>query len=487
MVIGIVGGILLAVMRLSKNPVTSSIAWFYIWFFRGTPVLVQLFVWFNLGLVFEYINLGPIYKDYWSTFMTPLLTALLGLGLNEAAYMAEICRAGLLSVDEGQTEASHALGMSHAKTLRRIVIPQAMRVIVPPTGNEVINMLKTTSLVSAVQYRRTAPGRPGHRPDLGRHRWRCYFLAAAWYLVLTSVLSVGQYYIERYYARGSLPDPPADTDAADQGEHAVTVQPLGGGSASRMTAMVKAEGVHKSFGPVEVLKGIDLEVQPGEVFCLIGPSGSGKSTFLRCINHLEKINAGRLYVDGELVGYRQKGDKLYELKDSEVALKRRDIGMVFQRFNLFPHMTAARERHGGAGPGQGREQGARPGSGRSELLDRVGLADKAGNYPSQLSGGQQQRVAIARALAMDPKLMLFDEPTSALDPELVGDVLDVMRDLAESGMTMIVVTHEMGFAREVGDSLVFMDGGVVVESGHPREVLTNPQHERTQSFLSKVL
>ncbi|MFD8571710.1 amino acid ABC transporter permease [Streptomyces sp. NPDC057694] len=202
MVIGIVGGILLAVMRLSKNPVTSSIAWFYIWFFRGTPVLVQLFIWFNLGLVFEYINLGPIYKDYWSSFMTPLLTALLGLGLNEAAYMAEICRAGLLSVDEGQTEASHALGMSHSKTLRRIVIPQAMRVIVPPTGNEVINMLKTTSLVAAVQFNELFRA----AQDIGQQSGspvEMYFLAAAWYLIMTSILSVGQFYIERYYARGT--------------------------------------------------------------------------------------------------------------------------------------------------------------------------------------------------------------------------------------------------------------------------------------------
>ncbi|MFD6036451.1 amino acid ABC transporter ATP-binding protein [Streptomyces griseoincarnatus] len=253
-----------------------------------------------------------------------------------------------------------------------------------------------------------------------------------------------------------------------------------------MTAMVKAEGVHKSFGGVQVLKGIDLEVEQGEVFCLIGPSGSGKSTFLRCINHLEKINAGRLYVDGELVGYRQKGDKLYELKDSEVAQQRRDIGMVFQRFNLFPHMTAVENVMEAPVQVKGLNRSAAR-QRALELLDRVGLGDKAGNYPSQLSGGQQQRVAIARALAMDPKLMLFDEPTSALDPELVGDVLDVMRDLAESGMTMIVVTHEMGFAREVGNSLVFMDGGVVVESGHPREVLTDPQHERTKSFLSKVL
>nr|WP_188308444.1 amino acid ABC transporter ATP-binding protein [Streptomyces sp. CBMA123] len=250
--------------------------------------------------------------------------------------------------------------------------------------------------------------------------------------------------------------------------------------------MVRAENVHKSYGLVEVLKGIDLEVRQGEVFCLIGPSGSGKSTFLRCINHLEKINGGRLWVDGELVGYRQKGDKLHELRDREVALKRRDIGMVFQRFNLFPHMTAIENVIEAPVQVKGETRAAARERGMA-LLERVGLADKAKNYPSQLSGGQQQRVAIARALAMKPKLMLFDEPTSALDPELVGDVLDVMRGLAEEGMTMVVVTHEMGFAREVGDALVFMDGGVVVESGNPREVLTNPQHERTRAFLSKVL
>ena len=253
-----------------------------------------------------------------------------------------------------------------------------------------------------------------------------------------------------------------------------------------MTAMVKAEAVHKHFGPVQVLKGIDLEVQSGEVFCVVGPSGSGKSTFLRCINHLEKINAGRLYVDGTLVGYREKNGKLYELRDREVAEQRRGIGMVFQRFNLFPHMTALENVM--EAPVQVKGVSKREAKERAgQLLERVGLADKKDNYPAQLSGGQQQRVAIARALAMDPKLMLFDEPTSALDPELVGEVLDVMRDLARDGMTMVVVTHEMGFAREVGDSLVFMDDGVVVESGNPRDVLGDPQHERTKAFLSKVL
>jgi polar amino acid transport system ATP-binding protein len=251
--------------------------------------------------------------------------------------------------------------------------------------------------------------------------------------------------------------------------------------------MVKAESVHKSFGRLEVLRGIDLEVYPKEVMCMIGPSGSGKSTFLRCINHLEKIDAGRLWVDGELVGYRQQGNKLYELPDSEVCKKRSEIGMVFQRFNLFPHMTALENIM--EAPIHVKKDGRATAESRARtLLERVGLADKVDAYPNQLSGGQQQRVAIARALAMEPKLMLFDEPTSALDPELVGEVLDVMRALANDlGMTMVVVTHEMGFAREVGDTLVFIDGGVIVEAGKPREMLSNPQHERTKAFLSKVL
>jgi polar amino acid transport system ATP-binding protein len=250
--------------------------------------------------------------------------------------------------------------------------------------------------------------------------------------------------------------------------------------------MVKAERVHKAFGRNDVLKGIDLEVARGEVMCILGPSGSGKSTFLRCVNHLEKINGGLLYVDGELIGYERRGDRLHELSEKRIAAQRREIGMVFQRFNLFPHMTALENvveapiRVRGLHRGEASVRA-------DELLERVGLADKSRAYPNELSGGQQQRVAIARALAMEPKLMLFDEPTSALDPELVGEVLDVMRDLAQSGMTMIVVTHEIGFAREVGDALVFMDGGVVVEQGPPRDVIGNPQHERTRAFLSKVL
>jgi len=253
-----------------------------------------------------------------------------------------------------------------------------------------------------------------------------------------------------------------------------------------VTPMVRAEQVCKSFGALKVLKGVTLEIGRGQVLVLVGPSGSGKSTFLRCINHLEQVNAGRLYVDGDLIGYRERGAKLHEMSPRDAAKQRRDIGMVFQHFNLFPHRTALANIIEAPMQVKGVKRDKAVARGR-DLLDQVGLSDKAEAYPAQLSGGQQQRVAIARALAMDPKLMLFDEPTSALDPELVGEVLEVMKKLATEGMTMVVVTHEMGFAREVGNQLVFMDGGVIVESGDPREVLSNPKQERTKAFLSKVM
>jgi polar amino acid transport system ATP-binding protein len=250
--------------------------------------------------------------------------------------------------------------------------------------------------------------------------------------------------------------------------------------------IILANKVCKSFGDVQVLDHIDLTVARGEVLCLIGPSGSGKSTFLRCINHLEKIDAGALYVDGELVGYRRVGNRLYELRDAEVAAKRADIGMVFQSFALFDHMTALGNVI--EAPIHVKREARKEATERAEaLLDRVGLSHRMNAYPSELSGGQKQRVAIARALAMRPKLMLFDEPTSALDPELVGEVLDVMRLLAADGMTMVVVTHEMAFAREVGSAVAFMDGGRVVEYGPPGSIFENPQQERTRAFLSKIL
>ncbi|MEU9967733.1 amino acid ABC transporter ATP-binding protein [Streptomyces malaysiensis] len=253
-----------------------------------------------------------------------------------------------------------------------------------------------------------------------------------------------------------------------------------------MTAMVDIRSVHKSFGSLEVLRGIDLEVRSGEVAVVLGPSGSGKSTLLRAINHLEKVDSGWISVGGSLVGYRRQGDRLYELREREILKQRTRIGFVFQNFNLFPHLTVLENivEAPVSALRRPRKEAVRS---AETLLARVGLADKAAAYPRQLSGGQQQRVAIARALALEPELLLFDEPTSALDPELVGEVLDVIKDLAHQGTTMIVVTHEIGFAREVADTVVFMDGGRIVERGTPAEVLDAPRHDRTRTFLSKVL
>ncbi|WP_184889581.1 amino acid ABC transporter ATP-binding protein [Sphaerisporangium siamense] len=250
--------------------------------------------------------------------------------------------------------------------------------------------------------------------------------------------------------------------------------------------MVELRGVHKRFGPLEVLRDVNLRVDPGEVTVVVGPSGSGKSTLLRSVNHLEKVDRGAVLIDGELVGYRRSGDRLHELPEREILRRRARIGFVFQNFNLFPHLTV-RQNVTEAPLSAQRRPRAEVEELATRLLDRVGLAGKAGEYPRRLSGGQQQRVAIARALALRPKVVLFDEPTSALDPELVGEVLDVMKDLARSGTTMIVVTHEIGFAREVADTVVFMDAGRVVEQGTPGQVLDSPRHERTRAFLSKVL
>ena len=254
------------------------------------------------------------------------------------------------------------------------------------------------------------------------------------------------------------------------------------------SALIQIRGVHKFFGDLHVLRGIDLDIANGEVCVIMGPSGSGKSTLLRCLNQLETISAGEIFIDGELLGYRKDPSTgvLYDLTDKQIASQRSQIGMVFQRFNLFPHMTAIENVMEGPIQVLGRPK-AEVAREAQEYLELVGLGDRLNHYPSQLSGGQQQRVAIARALAMKPELMLFDEPTSALDPELVGEVLSVMQDLAKAGMTMVVVTHEVGFAREVADHVVFMDGGTIVEEGSPEEVIVNPQNPRTQEFFSKVL
>ncbi len=482
MALGTALGIILAVMRRSPNPLVSGASWLYIWFFRGTPLLVQLLFWGNIGALYKRIDLGipfgPSFIHADSNSLIPIfVAAVLGFALNEAAYMAEVVRAGILAVDEGQTQAAQSLGMSRIQIMRRIVLPQAMRVIIPPTGNETISMLKNTSLVivlggrvrSAVRGPADLRGQLSDDPAVDRRQ------------------PLVSRHDERRLRRPVLHRAPFRTRVLPRRAAPQQARVFELRIRSKMTGpMVKAEGIHKRFGRLEVLKGINLEVQQGEVMCLLGPSGSGKSTFLRCINHLEKINSGRLSVDGELVGYREAGGKLHELHERDVGRKRAEIGMVFQQFNLFPHMTALENVT--LAPVHVAEVSREEARDRARaLLDKVGLGDKLDTYPVALSGGQQQRVAIARALAMQPKLMLFDEPTSALDPELVGDVLDTMRQLAHDGMTMIVVTHEMGFAREVADEVVFMDAGVVVEAGKPTDVLDNPQHERTRSFLDKVL
>jgi polar amino acid transport system permease protein len=519
MAIGIVGGTMLAVMRLSENPVLSAVAWLYIWFFRGTPVLVQILFWGFLGALYPrlFIGLPLVHVVFGSASTSSVIgasvAAVLALGTNEAAYAAELVRAGIISVDKGQQEAALSLGLSSTPTMRRIVLPQAMRVIIPTMGNETISMLKMTALVSVIS---------GH--DLLTHVQQVYeqnfeiipllIVACLWYLVLVSVLSVGQHYVEAHFGRGFGTGRAGDADKraarsqarrersrgqAGTAQVRKLAEPTAGAAVSaagaavvpepaaeERTPMVRTEQMWKWFGNLDVLKGIDLTVYPRETLVLFGPSGGGKSTLLRCVNRLERVDSGMVWVDGEPVGYQQRGETLHELKDRRVCAQRAKVGMVFQRFNLFPHLTAIenvmlapRLIQGLSRPTAAAEA--------EELLARVGLADKLDAYPGTLSGGQQQRVAIARALAARPKLMLFDEPTSALDPELVGEVLEVMRDLARDGMTMIVATHEIGFAREVADHVAMIDGGVIVESGPPAECLLNPKQERTKAFLSKVL
>ena len=424
--------------------------------------------------------------------------------------MAEIVRAGLLSVDPGQKEAATALGMGWGQTMRRVILPQAMRVIIPPTGNEVISMLKTTSLVTAVPYSLELYTRTR---DISAETFNpipMLIVASIWYLLFTSMLMVGQYFLEKRFARESAsaatgpsrapPDGHAPRRGANQPNVVVPPKSRESGGARHdrrsVTAAPAASATLTADGRgrlrLEVLRfqrgaqGHLARVARGEVLCLVGPSGSGKSTFLRLHQPPRAAHLGPALLSTASSSATAIRRQLYELhpQGCREAAPRHRHGLP--AVQPVPAHDGARERHGGARAREGRLEGEGEGPAH-ELLDRVGLADRADYYPAHLSGGQQQRVAIARALAMEPKLMLFDEPTSALDPELVGEVLDVMKGLAASGMTMIVVTHEMGFAREVADTLVFMDGGVVVESGDPGEVLANPQHQRTKAFLSKVL
>ncbi|WP_084093995.1 amino acid ABC transporter permease/ATP-binding protein [Brucella cytisi] len=505
-VTGSILGTLLALARVSSSPLLSGLSWGYIWLLRSIPLIVLLLILNNLGYLYANITLsvpfsGQVLFDYPTVqLLTPFAAAFLGLTFNQSAFFAEIVRGGILSVDQGQHEAAAALGLPRNRQALRIVLPQAMRSILPTGFNEIIGLAKGTSMVYVlalpelfytvqVIYRRNLEVIP------------LLMVATVWYLVIMTVLSVVQYYIERYFAKGAVRNPvplpfqaffnrykrslPLTSGLSGQVHRTVPVAGFRDAGTVSAGAPIHIHDISKRFGTNTVLNHVELSLPAGSVTAILGPSGSGKSTLLRSINHLERVDEGFISVDGALVGYRQDGDTLYELKEKEILKRRANIAMVFQNFNLFPHMTVLENII--EAPIQVRGL-ARDAAVRLalDLLARVGLSDKAEAYPRQLSGGQQQRVAIARALALRPKVILFDEPTSALDPELVGEVLDVIKELARTGTTLVIVTHEIGFAREVADTVVFMEAGQIVEAGPPSRIFNDAQHPRTREFLAKV-
>ncbi len=500
-------GTLLALARVSRSPLLSGLSWGYIWLLRSIPLIVLLLILNNLGYLYANITLSVpftdrILFDYPTVqLLTPFAAAFLGLTLNQSAFFAEIVRGGILSVDQGQHEAAAALGLPRNRQTLRIVLPQAMRSILPTGFNEIIGLAKGTSMVYVlalpelfytvqVIYRRNLEVIP------------LLMVATVWYLVIMTVLSGAQYYIERYFAKGAVRDPvplpfqaffnrfkrplPPISTLNGQVQRAVAVAGFRDAGTVSAGAPIHIHDISKRFGTNTVLNHVELSLAAGSVTAILGPSGSGKSTLLRSINHLERVDEGFISVDGALVGYRQDGDMLYELKEKDILKRRADIAMVFQNFNLFPHMTVLENIIEAPIQVRGLALDAAVRL-ALDLLARVGLSDKAEAYPRQLSGGQQQRVAIARALALRPKVILFDEPTSALDPELVGEVLDVIKELARTGTTLVIVTHEIGFAREVADTVVFMEAGQIVEAGPPSRIFNDAQHPRTREFLGKVL
>ncbi|WP_084460944.1 amino acid ABC transporter permease/ATP-binding protein [Curvibacter gracilis] len=500
-------GGLLAAARVSRSHLLASLAWGYTWVFRSIPLIVLLLILNNLGYLYENVWLGVPYTDitffsYPTTqLISPFAAAVLGLTLNQAAFSSEIIRGGILSVDRGQLEAAAALGLPRRRQALRIVLPQAMRSILPTAFNDIIGLAKGTSNVYIlalpelfytiqVIYRRNLEVVP------------LLMVATVWYLVILSVLSLVQAQLERRYARGALREavpslwqrwlrrasrPQAQPQVTTPLACPCTPAATAGWLASpQRGGEITVRGVHKHYGALQVLQDVNLHLPASSVTVIIGPSGSGKSTLLRSLNHLERVDEGFIAIDGELIGYRQQGHTLYELKEKDILRRRVDVGMVFQSFNLFPHLSVLENLTEAPRAVLGLPE-TQAHTLALELLQRVGLADKAHAYPRQLSGGQQQRVAIARALALSPKVLLFDEPTSALDPELVKEVLDVIQELARSGTTLVVVTHEIGFAREVADTVVFMEQGRVLEAGPPAQVLSAPQHPRTRAFLAQVL
>ncbi len=430
---GLVSGLFIALTRIYGARPLGIVAKVYTDVFRSIPILVLLIV---VYYALPFVGLR----------LSPFMSAAVALTLVSGAYTAEIFRAGIEAIPSGQFEASQALGLGYRHMMLDVILPQAVRIVIPPLTNNCINVIKDTALASVVAM-----------PDLLKQATQAQALeanptplivAALMYVAILwpLVILVGRLE-KKFPARGSL-----------------------------MAAIVSIRNLHKKFGSFAALAGINLDVAEGEVVCIIGPSGSGKSTLIRCINLLETYDyPGQVVVDGISV---ERGRGL--------AAVRAEVGMVFQSFNLFPHMTVRKNIMLAPMRVRG-ESVATADAMATDLLQKVGIEEQADKYPAQLSGGQQQRVAIARALAMKPRVMLFDEPTSSLDPEVVGEVLEVMRDLAKSGVTMIVVTHEMGFARQVADRVIFMDEGQVIESGSPAEIFDHAKEQRTRDFLSAVL
>jgi polar amino acid transport system permease protein len=495
---GVVLGLVLALMRLSRFAPVRGAARFYIWFMRGTPVILQLV------FLFDALPVVGVKLDSFTT-------AVLGFVLNEAAFCAEIIRGGIISVDRKQSLAAASFGMGPFLTLRRIILPQAMRVILPGMGNQAISLVKGTSVASVI-FVNELTFRSQQIVGQNFKFFTVFAAAGILYLLMTSAISFMVSQLEKHYSldtdkrtqrkglAGLLRDrkrtdpsgipalPGSSTSASATAGITTWMHNLSRksrGEGDKDAPFVVFSNVQKSYGAREILRGIDLKIGRGEVVVLMGPSGSGKSTLLRLVNHLERMDWGDIKVDGQYVGYEKISGGTRPTGNLAKARADARIGMVFQHFNLFEHLTALENIV--EAPVQ--VYGEKPEVSRKlalDLLEVVGLSSHADHLPHRLSGGQQQRVAIARALAISPTLMLFDEPTSALDPERVGEVLAVIRRLAETGMTMIIVTHEVGFAREVADRVVFMDEGMVVESGPPAEVLDRPKHERTRKFLRVV-
>jgi polar amino acid transport system permease protein len=508
MTAGMILGLGLALARISRHAPVRGAAWFYIWFVRGTPQLLQL--------VFLYDALPPM-----GIKLDTFTTAVLGFALNEAAFSAEIIRGGILSVNRNQGIAASSLGMGPFLTLRRIILPQAMRAILPGMSNDIIGMIKGTSIASVI-FVNELTFRSQQIVGQNFKFFTVFAAAGVIYLIMTSAVAACQALLERRFnveidrtaGRGSgfgklfnfpllgrepKPQRPAPATVAetpaiakDEGDALASLDwvrnitsPAASAPEAAPAPFVEFKNVHKAYGVREVLRGVDLTVNRGEVVVVMGPSGSGKSTLLRLVNHLEALDWGEITVEGKYVGYERRNNMLRPIRDLAKARADARIGMVFQHFNLFEHLSAIDNVMEAPVQVYGEDREAARNL-ALKLLASVGLSQHATKLPHRLSGGQQQRVAIARALAISPRLMLFDEPTSALDPELVGEVLSVMRKLADAGMTMIVVTHEVRFAQEVADRVVFMDEGVVVEQGTPAEVLGAPKHERTQRFLRMV-